>query len=190
MKIFDTETNQRLEKDVKNVLTTIGDDVSRDGLLETPARVSRAYAEIFAHTGERIFQDYKVFSTESDTDIVIVENIPFYSMCEHHLLPFFGTVDIAYVPNHKIIGLSKLPRLVDWSARRPSVQESLTTLVADEVTRIVEPKGVAVNITARHMCMEMRGINRPGTQTNTSVYRGVLKTDALLRQQFMQRVVR
>ncbi|GMA70175.1 GTP cyclohydrolase 1 [Leuconostoc litchii] len=188
MKIFDIKTSQRLEKDVEHVLAAIGDDVTRDGLVETPARVTKAYAEIFAHTNEKNFQDYKVFPTDNDADIVVVENIPFYSMCEHHLLPFFGTADIAYVPDSQIIGLSKLPRLVDWAARRPSVQENLTTLIADEIARILSPKGIAVNITARHMCMEMRGINRPGTQTTSSVFRDILKTDMMLRQQFINRV--
>ncbi|KXU01917.1 GTP cyclohydrolase I type 1 [Weissella sp. DD23] len=104
------------------------------------------------------------------------------------MLPFFGTVTVAYQPKQQVIGLSKIPRLVDWAARRPSVQEGLTTLIADELSRIVSAEGVAVHISARHMCMEMRGINRPGTTTTTQVTRGIFKTDAMLRQEFQQQV--
>jgi GTP cyclohydrolase I len=187
MKALTTEQQEQLAQHVRDLLTNIGDDPDRAGVQETPARVVKAQAEIFAHTGETAFQDYKLFPTEQDADLVIVEQIPFYSMCEHHLLPFFGTVDIAYVPDGQIIGLSKVPRLVDWAARRPSVQENLTHLIASELERIIAPKGLAVNVTARHMCMEMRGINRPGTQTNTTVHRGVLRTDSFLREQFARR---
>ncbi|HEY4400273.1 MAG TPA: GTP cyclohydrolase I [Lactobacillaceae bacterium] len=188
MKTFTDEQATVLAQGVTDLLAAIGDDPTREGVLETPARVVKAHAEIFAHAGETTFNDYKLFTTQSDADMVIVESIPFYSMCEHHLLPFFGTVDVAYVPDGEIIGLSKIPRLVDWASRRPSVQENLTNLIADEMTRIVHPKGIAVNVTARHMCMEMRGINRPGTQTNTTVHHGLLKTDNFLRESFARRV--
>lgn len=187
MKTFTTEQQGQLADHVRDLLSAIGDQPDRAGVQETPERVVKAHAEIFAHTGETTFRDYKLFPTENDADLVMVEQIPFYSMCEHHLLPFFGTVDIAYVPSGQIIGLSKVPRLVDWAARRPSVQENLTHLIASELERIIHPQGLAVNITARHMCMEMRGINRPGTQTNTSVHRGLLRTDAFLRETFARR---
>lgn len=188
MKTFNNEQILKLQTGVTNLLAAIGDDPDRSGVIETPERVVKAHAEIFAHTGETQFSDYKLFDTTQDTDMVVVEGIPFYSMCEHHLLPFFGTVDVAYVPDGEIIGLSKVPRLVDWASRRPSVQENLTHLIADEMQRIVHPKGLAVNVTARHMCMEMRGINQPGTQTNTSIYRDLLKTDTFLRDSFARRV--
>ncbi|MDI6572852.1 GTP cyclohydrolase I [Leuconostoc lactis] len=188
MKTFNNEQILKLQTGVTNLLAAIGDDPNRSGVIETPERVVKAHAEIFAHTGETQFSDYKLFDTTQDADMVVVEGIPFYSMCEHHLLPFFGTVDVAYVPDGEIIGLSKVPRLVDWASRRPSVQENLTHLIADEMQRIVHPKGLAVNVTARHMCMEMRGINQPGTQTNTSIYRDLLKTDTFLRDSFARRV--
>lgn len=188
MKTFNNEQILKLQTGVTDLLAAIGDDPDRSGVIETPERVVKAHAEIFAHTGETQFSDYKLFDTTQDADMVIVEGIPFYSMCEHHLLPFFGTVDVAYVPDGEIIGLSKVPRLVDWASRRPSVQENLTHLIADEMQRIVHPKGLAVNVTARHMCMEMRGINQPGTQTNTSIYRDLLKTDTFLRDSFARRV--
>ena len=188
MKTFNNEQILKLQTGVTDLLTAIGDDPNRSGVIETPERVVKAHAEIFAHTGETQFSDYKLFDTTQDADMVVVEGIPFYSMCEHHLLPFFGTVDVAYVPDGEIIGLSKVPRLVDWASRRPSVQENLTHLIADEMQRIVHPKGLAVNVTARHMCMEMRGINQPGTQTNTSIYRDLLKTDTFLRDSFARRV--
>ena len=188
MKTFNNEQILKLQTGVTDLLAAIGDDPDRSGVIETPERVVKAHAEIFAHTGETQFSDYKLFDTTQDADMVVVESIPFYSMCEHHLLPFFGTVDVAYVPDGEIIGLSKVPRLVDWASRRPSVQENLTYLIADEMQRIVHPKGLAVNVTARHMCMEMRGINQPGTQTNTSIYRDLLKTDTFLRDSFARRV--
>lgn len=188
MKTFNNEQILKLQTGVTDLLAAIGDDPDRSGVIETPERVVKAHAEIFAHTGETQFSDYKLFDTTQDADMVVVEGIPFYSMCEHHLLPFFGTVDVAYVPDGEIIGLSKVPRLVDWASRRPSVQENLTHLIADEMQRIVHPKGLAVNVTARHMCMEMRGINQPGTQTNTSIYRDLLKTDNFLRDSFARRV--
>ena len=188
MKTFNNEQILKLQTGVTDLLAAIGDDPDRSGVIETPERVVKAHAEIFAHTGVTQFSDYKLFDTTQDADMVVVEGIPFYSMCEHHLLPFFGTVDVAYVPDGEIIGLSKVPRLVDWASRRPSVQENLTHLIADEMQRIVHPKGLAVNVTARHMCMEMRGINQPGTQTNTSIYRDLLKTDTFLRDSFARRV--
>lgn len=188
MKTFNNEQILKLQTGVTDLLAAIGDDPDRSGVIETPERVVKAHGEIFAHTGETQFSDYKLFDTTQDADMVVVEGIPFYSMCEHHLLPFFGTVDVAYVPDGEIIGLSKVPRLVDWASRRPSVQENLTHLIADEMQRIVHPKGLAVNVTARHMCMEMRGINQPGTQTNTSIYRDLLKTDTFLRDSFARRV--
>lgn len=188
MKTFNNEQDLKLRDGVAQLLSAIGDNPTRSGVIETPERVVKAHAEIFAHTGETTFTDYKLFETTNDADMVVVEAIPFYSMCEHHLLPFFGTVDVAYVPDGEIIGLSKVPRLVDWASRRPSVQENLTHLIADEMARIVHPKGLAVNVTARHMCMEMRGINQPGTQTNTTIHRGLLKKDAFLRESFARRV--
>ncbi|GFH40525.1 GTP cyclohydrolase I FolE [Lactococcus insecticola] len=187
MKTFSDDNFETLKAGTRDLLAAIGDDPARDGLLETPDRVAKAYAEIFASTGQTHFDNYKLFPTDQDTDMVVVSGIPFYSMCEHHLLPFKGRVSVGYVPDGEIIGLSKIPRLVDWAARRPSVQENLTALISSELERITHPKGVAVLVEAEHMCMEMRGINQPGTITRTSLYKGSLKTDALLRQEFSLR---
>ncbi|WP_373892543.1 GTP cyclohydrolase I [Weissella confusa] len=180
--------NETKEAAIRQFLLDIGDDPQRAGLIETPARVVKANIEIFAHTEEKHFTDYKLFDVDTDAEMVVLTNIPFYSMCEHHLLPFFGTATIAYQPKQDVMGLSKLPRLVDWAARRPSMQEGLTTLIADELERILDAEGIGVHLSARHMCMEMRGINRPGTTTTGYVIRGSLKTDHGLRREFMDQV--
>ncbi len=179
---------QRIENAVRELLDAIGEDTKRPGLIETPERVARMYQEVFGSLDKPAdFKDYKVFETTEDPGLVMVQQIPFYSMCEHHLLPFFGHVTIGYMPSHKrIIGLSKLGRLVDFVARRPSVQEVLTSSIADQLQRVLDPKGIAVSVTARHMCMEMRGINRGDLFTYTSRYTGVFKTDLALRQEFQQ----
>ncbi|NBA12403.1 GTP cyclohydrolase I [Weissella confusa] len=180
--------NEMKEAAVRQFLLAIGDNPQRAGLIDTPGRVIKANAEIFAHTGEKHFADYKLFDVDTDAEMVVLTDIPFYSMCEHHLLPFFGTATIAYQPKQHVIGLSKLPRLVEWAARRPSMQEELTTLIADELERILGAAGIGVHLSARHMCMEMRGINQPGTTTTSYVTRGSLKTDHGLRREFMEQV--
>lgn len=167
---------EKIENNIKELLDLIGEDSTRSGLIETPKRVAKAYAEMFQYIGEKEFKDYKLFDNESNTDIVLLSDIDFYSMCEHHLVPFFGTVDIAYIPNEQIIGLSKMPRLVEWAAKRPSVQEQLTSLIGTELDRILNAKGVAVRIKARHLCMEMRGIKKVGGQTQTTFYSGAFES--------------
>lgn len=177
---------KRIEHAVHELLSAVGEDPTRPGLIETPERVARMYEEVFGslEQGEH-FSDYKVFPVAVDPGLVMVQQIPFYSMCEHHLLPFFGHVTIGYMPIHKqIIGLSKLGRLVEFVARRPSVQEAFTAKIDSELTRILAPQGVAVSVVARHMCMEMRGINRGDLFTYTSRYSGVFETDAQLRKEF------
>lgn len=185
MKDFSEAELNTLAHGTTDLLQVIGDDVTRSGVRETPDRVARAYAEIYAHTGETEFTNYKLFPAEKNADMVVIRDIPFYSMCEHHLLPFFGTVDVAYIPTGEIIGLSKVPRLVDWVARRPQVQENITTMIGDELQRILKPAGIAVYVKARHMCMEMRGINQPGDQTVTNYYLGKFKDDANSRLEFL-----
>ncbi|QBO35241.1 GTP cyclohydrolase I FolE [Periweissella cryptocerci] len=185
MKEFNEEQLTTLAHGTTDLLQVIGDDVNRSGVIETPGRVAQAYAEIFAHTGETEFTNYKLFPAEKNADMVVIRDIPFYSMCEHHLLPFFGTVDVAYIPTGEIIGLSKVPRLVDWVARRPQVQENITTMIGDELQRILNPAGIAIYVKARHMCMEMRGINQPGDQTVTNYYLGKFKDDANSRLEFL-----
>jgi GTP cyclohydrolase IA len=167
----------RIERAVKEILLAVGEDPDRDGLRDTPARVARMYAEQFA--GMRLTPEdvlTTVFDAEHD-EIVLVRDIEMYSMCEHHLVPFFGKAHIGYIPNEKgeITGLSKLARLVDVYAKRPQVQERMTVEIADALVRILEPRGVIVVLEAEHMCMSMRGVRKPGAKTVTSAVRGVFR---------------
>jgi len=165
----------RIERAVHEILLAIGEDPDRDGLRDTPARVARAYAEQFAGLGQ---QPEDVLTTVFDADhdeMVLVRDIEMYSTCEHHLTPFFGFAHVGYIPNEKgqITGLSKLARLVDVYARRPQVQERMTSQVADALMSVLEPRGVIVVIEAEHLCMSMRGVRKPGAKTVTSAVRGI-----------------
>lgn len=189
--MIDTKNQEKIQNAVKMILEAIGEDPKREGLQETPARVAKMYGEVFASVTAPEFDNYKVFPVDETTEMVLLKDIPFYSMCEHHLLPFYGTVDVAYVPgdNH-VIGLSKIPRLVDYCAKRPNVQERMTVNIARELTRILDPRGVAVSISARHMCVEMRGVEKPGVMTDTSYYLGSFTDDKELKREFLQRTVK
>jgi GTP cyclohydrolase I len=173
----------RIEKAVREILLAIGEDPERDGLLDTPGRVARAYAEQFAGLRQRP-EDVltKVFDADHD-EIVMVRDIELYSTCEHHLVPFFGVAHIGYIPNEKgqITGLSKLARLVDVYARRPQVQERMTSQIANALETVLEPRGVIVVIEAEHLCMSMRGVRKPGARTVTSAVRGVFRDSARTR---------
>ncbi len=184
------DANQKkIEQAVKMILEAVGEDPDRDGLVETPGRVARMYSEVFSSVNAPAFDNYKLFPVDETTEMVLIKDISFYSMCEHHLLPFFGTVDVAYIPNHqRVMGLSKIPRLIDYCAKRPNVQERMTVNIAKELTRILDPQGIAVSVSARHMCMEMRGVEKTGSQTETSYYTGAFKTDHELKQEFLQRI--
>ncbi|WP_071131809.1 GTP cyclohydrolase I FolE [Enterococcus timonensis] len=162
-----TVDQEKIVQAVKMILEAVGEDVNRPGLLETPQRVARMYTEVFSGLqGE--FSDYKLFPTKNVDDLVVVEDIDFYSMCEHHLLPFFGTVTVGYIPtNGQVLGLSKFPRLVQHVASRPSVQEDLTAELADLLNQHVPNDGVVVLVKARHLCMTMRGIKTPEAVTTT-----------------------
>lgn len=174
------------EDTIIDILNYIGEDPSREGLLETPRRVEKAWAYWCKGYKENPADVLKVFEDggENCDQMVIVDNIPFYSHCEHHLAPFFGTAAIAYIPDGKIVGLSKLSRLLDVYARRLQVQERLTVQVADALDKYLQPKGVGVSLRARHMCMESRGICKQGSETVTSALRGVIKEDASSRAEF------
>ncbi len=177
----------RIERAVREILLAIGEDPERDGLLETPSRVARAYAEQFAGLRQRP-QD--VLSTVFDADhdeIIIVRDIELHSTCEHHLVPFTGVAHIGYIPNQKgqITGLSKLARLVDVYARRPQVQERMTSQVADALVASLEPRGVIVVIEAEHLCMTMRGVRKPGARTVTSAVRGAFRDSNITRAEAM-----
>lgn len=169
-----------VERAIRDLLIAIGEDPERDGLRDTPARVARGYAEMFRGLQQ---EPEDVLSTTFDLghdELVLVKDISLYSTCEHHLLPFFGVAHVGYIPNPigRITGLSKLARLVDVFARRPQVQERLTTQVADSLMEILEPMGAIVVIEAEHMCMSVRGVRQPGTRTVTSAVRGVLSSAA------------
>ena len=174
---FDAE---RVERAVRELLIGIGENPDRDGLKETPARVARAYAESF---GGLHMTATDVLTTTFDAghdELVIVRDIEMYSTCEHHLVPFYGLAHVGYIPNQngRITGLSKLARLVDVYARRPQVQERLTTQIADAIVDILEPRGAIVIIEAEHLCMAMRGVRKPGSKTITSAVRGALLSSA------------
>jgi GTP cyclohydrolase IA len=182
---------KRVENAVRELLIAVGEDPDREGLSETPARVARAYQEIFAGLRQ---SPEEVLTTTFDLghdEMVLVKDIEVYSTCEHHLVPFHGVAHVGYIPSTsgKITGLSKLARLVDVYARRPQVQERMTTQIADSLMRILEPRGVIVVVECEHMCMSMRGIRKPGAKTLTSAVRGQLR-DAATRSEAMSLILR
>jgi len=171
---------KRVEDAVREILYAIGEDPDRDGLRETPARVARAYAEMFAGMWQCPVEVLNTTFDIGHDELVLVRDIELFSCCEHHLVPFHGVAHVGYIPapEGKITGLSKLARLVDVYARRPQVQERLTTQIADALMRILEPQGAIVVIEAEHLCMTMRGVRKPGARTMTSAVRGVLANEA------------
>lgn len=177
---------ERIENAVREILIAIGEDPDREGLVETPSRVARMYEEIFAGLSDNPERHLKLFNEGKNDEMVVVRDIPMYSMCEHHLLPFIGKAHIAYIPNNnKVIGLSKLARIVDNFSKRPQLQERITAQVADFLEENLSPKGVAVVIEAEHLCMTMRGARAAGAVTQTSALRGTMKSDARTRAEAM-----
>jgi GTP cyclohydrolase I len=173
----------RIERAVREILEAIGEDPDRDGLTRTPERVARMYAEIFGGLHEDPARHLTVtFEAEHD-EMVLVRDIPLYGACEHHLIPFAGRAHVAYIPgpDGRITGLSKIARLVEGFARRPQVQERLTTQIADALALVLQPDGVLVMIEAEHLCMSMRGVKKPGSLTVTSAVRGLFKTNPATR---------
>ncbi|HEY5056293.1 MAG TPA: GTP cyclohydrolase I FolE [Acidobacteriaceae bacterium] len=173
----------------RELLLRLGEDPTRDGLLDTPERMEKSMAFLtrgYAQDVPTVLHD-ALFDVDYD-EMVIVKDIEFFSLCEHHLLPFFGKVHIAYLPNRKVIGLSKLPRVVDVFARRLQVQERLTTQIADAITEAIHPQGVAVIIEAQHLCMMMRGVEKQHSATVTSAMRGAFKTQLQTRNEFLSLV--
>ncbi|MBF8186517.1 GTP cyclohydrolase I FolE [Nonomuraea sp. K274] len=177
----------RIEKAVREILYAIGEDPDRDGLIETPARVARAMAEQYSGLGQTP-EDVltKVFDVDHD-EMILVRDIEVYSSCEHHLVPFHGVAHVGYIPNERgqVTGLSKLARLVDVFARRPQVQERMTSQIADALMRVLEPRGVIVVVEAEHLCMTMRGVRKPGAKTVTSAVRGSFRTSDKTRSEAM-----
>ena len=178
---------EKIETAVQMILEAIGEDPKRSGLQDTPKRVARMYAEIFSGLEKDPADHAKVIFHEDTDEIVLVKDIPFYSTCEHHLVPFFGVGHIAYMPKDgQVIGLSKLARILDEVSKKPQIQERITTTVADILMEHLEPQGVMVILEAEHMCMTMRGVRKPGTKTVTLARRGVFETDPALEERFFR----
>ena len=181
---------QKIEEAVRLLLEGIGEDSSREGLVETPARVARMYAELAAGMDQDGSEHLsKTFSVGSD-DLVIERDITFYSLCEHHMLPFYGKAAIGYIPNGRVAGLSKLARTVETFARRLQLQEQLCAQVADAMMEFLAPQGVIVLMEAEHMCMSMRGVKKPGAKTTTRAVRGCFETDADARSEALSLIFR
>ncbi len=177
---------ERIKRAVREILIAIGDDPDREGLRETPERVARMCEEIFAGLHRDPRDDVKIFQEDGHQEMILVKDIPLYSVCEHHLLPFIGVAHVVYIPNKgRIFGLSKLARIVDTVAKKPQLQERLTSEVADIINETIQPLGVAVVVEAEHLCMTMRGIKKPGSKTVTSALRGSMRTDARTRAEAM-----
>ena len=177
-----------IKEGVRLILEGIGEDVNWEGLVDTPDRIARMYEEIFAGMEEAASVHLKKTFTAENTDMIIEKDIPFYSMCEHHLVPFYGKVHIAYVPDGKVVGLSKLARTVEVFAKRPQLQERMTTQIADAIMENLNAKGVMVIIEAEHMCMTMRGVKKPGSRTVTLSSKGVFESDNRLNNTFVSMV--
>lgn len=177
----------RIENAVKEILLAVGEDPDRPGLRETPQRVANMYEEIFAGIHADPRDTLKVFNESFQDQMVVVKDIPFYSMCEHHILPFYGVAHLAYMPAPgRLLGLSKLARLVDIIAKKPQLQEKMGNEIADILFGEAGSPGVAVVMEAEHLCMNMRGIKKPGSKTVTTAFRGVLQTDLHLRSEALQ----
>lgn len=177
--------HQNFEEAVKTMIRYVGEDVNREGLLKTPERVLKAYDFMFGGYGEdpQKILGSAMFESSND-EMVLIKDIEFYSTCEHHLLPIIGRAHVAYIPDGKVVGLSKIPRVVDVFARRMQIQEQLTEQIADALMHAIAPKGVAVVIQARHMCMEMRGVQKISSTTTSSALRGLFKRDEKTRMEF------
>ena len=178
----------KVQASVVEMLRAIGEDPSRNGLLETPRRIAEMYEEIF----EGLWKDPRdylevVFEVAHD-EMVILRDIPFYSMCEHHFLPFHGEAHVGYIPDGRVVGISKLARVVEGFARRPQIQEQLTSQIAEAIMEVLQPDGVAVVIEAEHLCMTMRGIKKPGSRMVTSAMRGNFKQQSVTRAEFLSLV--
>jgi GTP cyclohydrolase IA len=182
--------DRKVEQGVRLILEGIGEDADRAGLKDTPARVARMYREVFAGIGRDASQLVTVVEGADHDEMIMVRDIPLFSVCEHHLIPFSGKAHVAYIPNkaQQITGLSKIARVVDLLSKRPQVQERLTTQIAEALDTALEPRGVFVVIEAEHFCMTMRGIKKPGAQTVTSAVRGLFRTDARTRTEAMQHI--
>ena len=177
--------NEEFEKAVRVMIQSVGEDPSREGLIKTPERVRKAYEFIYGGYKEDANEILNsALFTSSNDEMVVIKDIELYSTCEHHLLPIIGRAHVAYIPDGKVVGLSKIPRVVNVFARRMQIQEQLTEQIADAIMQTIKPKGVAVVIQARHMCMEMRGVEKINSTTTSSALRGLFKSDEKTRAEF------
>jgi GTP cyclohydrolase IA len=178
---------ERIQRAVREILLAIGEDPKREGLKGTPERVAKMYEEVFSGLRMDPVDIVTIFETEGHEEMVILRDIPFYSMCEHHLLPFYGRAHVAYIPRKdRLAGLSKLARVVEAISRRPQLQERITTQVADTLMRVLRPYGVLVIVEAEHLCMTMRGVKKPGARMTTSAVRGVFRKSVATRNEALQ----
>jgi len=178
----------KIEHAVASIIEAIGEDPKREGLLGTPRRIAEMYAEVFAGTHQDPKEELQVSFEEGHHEMVILKDIPFYSMCEHHFLPFYGLVHIGYIPSGRVVGASKMGRVVEILAQRPQLQERLTTQIADTIVEVLQPQGVAVVIQAEHLCMNMRGVRKPGSHVVTSATRGLFRRSPPTRSEFLSLV--
>lgn len=184
-----TVDHNKIEQAVRMILEAVGEDPSREGLLDTPKRVARMYEEIFVGLRNDPKDYFSVVFGEDHEELVLVKDIPFFSVCEHHLVPFYGVAHVGYLPQGgRVTGLSKLARAVEAVARRPQLQERITSTVADAIMEKLEPHGVIVIVEAEHMCMTMRGVKKPGAKTITSSVRGRFENEASLRAEVLQMI--
>ncbi|MBD8068678.1 GTP cyclohydrolase I FolE [Bacillus sp. PS06] len=176
----------QIEEAVRLILEAVGEDPNREGLLDTPKRVAKMYEEVFSGLTIDPKDYFETIFSEDHEELVLVKDIPFHSMCEHHLVPFYGVAHVAYIPrNGRVAGLSKMARAVEAVSRRPQLQERITSTVADTMMETLEPHGVMVVVEAEHMCMTMRGVKKPGAKTVTSAVRGAFKTDSNARKEVL-----
>ena len=185
------DRSRRFQEAIQGILSLVGEDPGREGLVKTPERVEKAYRFFTSGYGKSVKEEVNgaLFTVEYD-EMIIVNDIDFYSLCEHHLLPFFGRCHVAYVPNGKVLGLSKIPRLVEIFSRRLQVQERLTTQIAEAIQETVKPLGVAVVMEGQHLCMMMRGVEKQNTEAVTSAMLGVFRTDSKARTEFLDLIRR
>lgn len=183
---INTSNDEKIEKSIRDILLAIGENPERDGLIRTPNRVARMYKELFSGINKNPKDEITITFKEDHAEVILVKDIVFYSICEHHLVPFFGVAHVAYLPKNGIItGLSKLARVVETAARRPQVQERLTMQIANAINEKLNPEGVAVVIEAEHFCMTMRGIKKPGAKTITSVLKGIFESNKATRAEVL-----
>lgn len=179
---------RKIEQAVLSIIEAIGEDPTREGMVGTPRRIAEMYAELFMGIGVDPKEELAVGFEEGHHEMVIIKDIPFYSLCEHHLLPFYGMAHIGYIPKGRVVGASKLARVVEILSKRPQIQERLTTQIAETIMEALEPNGVAVVIQAEHMCMTLRGVKKPGSNIVTSANRGLFRTNAATRAEFLSLV--